>query len=334
MSQLTPSANVAFKPKVLITHRFDLQVYLVAQTQGHLCIHYNNDLKELRPHFPHCQGLILRSKTQVNQKFLKLFPKLQVIVTATSGFDHMDLKALEEKNIKAFHTPEAPVESTAELTLLMLLACCRKLPQATGQLQGGVWDRHPLLGRQLRGLRLGIIGLGRVGKKVAQKAQSLGLKVAAFDPYLETPEGVEMLGFEELMRNSDAVSLHVPQTRYTRHMIFKQTLEWMSPNGILLNMCRGDVVHENDLIHHLSENREFYAGLDVFAREPLSLKSDLHKLPNVCLTPHLGANTRSSLKQSSQQALDTIYRFFKGESPPHPLPPKALWWTHQLKNGI
>mgnify|MGYP003683214793 CR=1 FL=1 len=313
------------KPVVLITNRFDHGTYLLLKSDKEVDFYYNKNLNELSEHFNSCKGLIVRSSTKIDAEFLKSFPQLEFVITGTSGFDHLNFKALEERGIKSFHIPETQSIAAAELTIMMIFAACRKFSLAQKQLKQGVWERQILLGKQVSGQTLGIIGLGKVGSQVAQRAQALGMKVQAFDPYIEDSQ-VSMLGFEELMRSSDIVSLHVPKTKKTYQMIKKETLEWMSPQAILVNMSRGDVVKEEDLVRHLSENPSFTASLDVFEKEPLSLSSPLLKLNNVVLSPHIGASTEEALKASSEKSVSMSRELLKGKAVEGELPPNTLWW--------
>ena len=322
------SERCGLKPLVLVTNRFDenLKLGLSQIKEAQVCyvekIHHEPEL------LGKTQALILRSSTQVDKAFLKKAPKLQLVVTATSGFDHIDLMETQAKGIRVFHTPESQRVATAELTIAMMINMARKWSFAQKQLHKGEWNRSLLLGRQITGAHLGVIGFGRVGQEVAKRAQALGMRVSAYDPFIETdwPEGITPLGFGELMRSSDVVSLHVPKTKLTRHMIKKDSLEWMQPQASLLNMSRGDVVHEGDLIAHLLEHPEFTAGLDVFTREPLGADSPLLSLNNVCLTPHIGASTQEALRTSSQLSLEKVLGFFRGEEITGELPPKAPWY--------
>ncbi len=316
-------------PLVLITNRFSENLRLrLPQVEGADCRYLKNlgDQVEL---LPEAEALIIRSSTNLDKDYFKKMPNLKFVVTATSGFDHIDLQAAQAAKVRVFHTPETQTEAAAELTIAMLFNCARKWNLANQQLRRGQWERSLLLGRQVSGLQLGIIGLGRVGATVARKAKALGMKVFAYDPYLENEApGVTMLGYEELMRTADVISLHVPKTKETFQMIKKETLQWMNTGAILINMARGDVVNEVDLIEHLLENPDFVAGLDVFAKEPLALKSRLLELSNVCLSPHIGASTEEALQASSQAALEKVLALLKGETPSGELPPQALWWKN------
>lgn len=313
-------------PLVLISDRFDedLKIKLPLMTNARF-VHVKNLYDELNL-LQQASALIVRSGTAVQAELLQRAPNLRFIVTATSGFDHIDLAAAKKSGIRCFHTPETQSVAAAELTLLLLLSAFRKYNQAQKQIYQGDWQRHLLLGRQLAGQSIGIVGLGRVGKEVAKRAQALGMKVSGYDPYLEEHDAeIPMFGFEELMRTSDIITFHVPLTKITRHMIKKETLAWMSRDALLLNMSRGEIVHEFDMIQHLMKNPNFIACLDVFAKEPLAVDSPFLSLPNVVLTPHIGASTQEAIRNSSQVALQKVSALLSGQSAEGELPPQAPW---------
>lgn len=320
------------RPLILITNRFDSRLRASLSQYGSVDFKYRADLFSDLSILSKTQGLIIRSSTRVDKDLLNKMPNLKIVITATSGFDHMDLDLLTEKKIACFHIPSTQAVAAAEMTMVLLFNACRKFQMAYEQIQKGNWDRQLLLGRQIAGLSLGIIGLGRVGLEVAKRASALGMKVMAYDPYRIDPcDNVEMLGFEELMRSCDVISVHVPKTVKTRHMIKKETLSWMSSNAILINMSRGDVINETELIAHLRKNPDFIAALDVFTNEPLSIHSDLFNLKNVVLSPHIGASTQEALRASSQESLERTIAFFADKIPADPLPPKALWYENDEK---
>lgn len=314
-------------PLVLITDRFDEELLIKLPLLKNANFVYLKNLHEEPTLLAQAAALIVRSGTTINADFLAKVPQLQFIVTATSGFDHLDLAAIKARGIRCFHTPETQAIAAAEMTLLLLLSACRKYDQAQRQMVRGDWQRHLLLGRQLAGQTLGIVGLGRVGTAVAERARALGMQVLAYDPYLEEHNpNIPMMGYEEMMRTVDVVSFHVPFTKITRHMIKKETLAWMNRDTILINMSRGEVVHEFDLIQHLAKNPQFIACLDVFAKEPLATDSPFFSLSNVVLAPHIGASTKEAIKQSSQAAVDKVSRLFNGETVQGELPPQAGWY--------
>lgn len=316
------------QPLCLITHRFDphLKLKLNQFSEGEFV--YKKNLFEDEDSLKKCKAIICRTSLKVDSDFLNKCENLKYLVTATSGFDHIDLSETQKRKIQCFHVPEAQSEAAAEMTFLLMFATARRWTRASQQVRSGDWQRELLMGHQLKGKNLGIIGLGRVGQSVAQKAKAFGLNVFTFDPYIESsPEYVKRLGFEELMRTCDIVTLHVPKTKTTRHMINKETLSWMNSEACLLNLSRGDVVHEEDLIEHLVDNSDFRVGLDVFKREPLSSTSSLFNFSNVVLSPHIGASTQEALRASSEGAVEKVRALFKGEAvSTGELPPKAEWW--------
>ncbi len=316
------------KPLCLITHRFDshLKLQLSQFKEGDFI--FKKNLFEDESLLKKAAAILCRTSLKVDKDFLQKCDNLKYLVTATAGFDHINLEETQKRNIQCFHVPEAQTEAAAEMTFLLMLATARKWTRATQQIQMGKWNRELLLGEQLSGKSLGIIGLGRVGSSVAKKAKAFGLKVYGFDPYIEeAPEGVHRMGFEELLRTCDIISLHVPKTKTTRQMINKETLSWMHSEACLLNLSRGDVIHEGDLLQHLVDHPGFRVGLDVFKNEPLSTESRLFNFPNATLSPHIGASTAEALRLSSEQGLTKIRALFRGETVEEgALPPKAAWW--------
>ena len=319
------------KEKILVIGRFHSQVRLQAQSHKlfdvQFCSNWNSDVVDGAT----VRGLIIRSKTKVDEKFLSFFPNLQVIITATSGFDHISLPICQKNNIAVAHVPEAPVQAVAELVFLKILAAARKQNRIYQQMAQGDWDRRTLVGSEISGRTLGIVGCGRIGRRVAQMAQAFALGVQAYDPFIEEgPKGVNMVGYDELLRTSDILSFHVPKTTRTRHMLNRGTLAGVSSQAIIVNTCRGEVVNEGDLISFLRENPEASAALDVFEHEPLSLESPLNSLENAVLSPHIGASTDQCLYQSSFQAMTSMEKFFQTDgSMPNTLPPSVAWWEDE-----
>ena len=315
-------------PLVLVTNRFDPHLRFKLPQMKHARFVYVDDLFASDSQLDQAQGIIIRSSTHVDDRLLKVAKNLKFVITGTSGFDHLNLETLKERSVRCFHIPESQSVAAAELTLLMILATARKFSLSQEQLKKGDWQRSLLLGRQIAGQQLGLVGLGRVGQQVAVRAQALGMVVCAFDPYLESVvPGVTMLGFEELMRSSDVISLHVPKTKKTRHMIKKETLSWMDTDACLINMSRGDVVNEPDLIAHLQGHPDFRAGLDVFAKEPLDASSVLLKMSNVVATPHIGASTKEALRESSAKSVELAEALILGQNVSGELPPKESWFS-------
>ncbi len=332
MATSEPSQKSAAPKKfhVLICDRFDVEAFARLKADPRLRVETSAQPIPTASELENCEALIIRSRTKITTELLNLSPQLSLIVTATSGFDHIDLNAT--KNLAVAHTPNANADSATELTWALILATTRRLGEAQKAVKLGHWDRSALIGRELSGKTLGIVGLGRIGTRVARIGSAFGMKIAAFDPYLESTDFAkacaERLSYEELLRLTDVLTFHVPDTRETRHMLRASHLELMSRHAIVVNASRGPVIREPDLVAALSEGWIAGCGLDVYEREPLPRDSRLMSFPNVILTPHLGATTSEAFARSSQEAASIVLRFLEvgrealGRDA---LPPTAEW---------
>lgn len=275
------------------------------------------------------QALIIRSKFFITSELLDKTPQLKLIVTCTSGFEHIDLNETQKRNICVMFTPEANTIAAAELTWGLLLACNRSIAAAHTTLKKGIWMREPFLGTELAHKTLGIVGLGRIGKKVAQYANAFGMNVLAFDPYVEamafTESKAARVSYEEILKQSDFLSFHVPSTKETQNMFSQSQIECVHPDLILINTSRGSVVNEEDLIKALQDQKIKFAALDVFAKEPLAQNSKLLSCPNLILTPHLGAYTKEAFLRASFEASRYVEDFFKNNKTQNTLPLKNDW---------
>lgn len=311
----------------LVTNRFSQQALLKLKQSGKMAVHHAEDLVELKAHWPNAEGLLIRSGTRISAKILNELPALKVIISATSGFDHIDLKETQKRNITVMHTPGANAQSAAEHTWGLIFATQRKYVRCTDQIRKGQWQRAPLLGQELFGKTLGIVGFGRIGQKVNEIAKAFSMKVYVHDPYIDqTPfPNVTFLGFEEVVRKSDIITLHVPLTTETKDMINHNTLDWFNDSATLINASRGPVISLDALLSHLPEYKQFQVGLDVFPSEPLNKESALLQNPNVFCTPHVGATTEQAIARASEEAVDKMIAFIGEQKVSDTLPPKALW---------
>ncbi len=279
------------------------------------------------------EALLVRSTSTVDHKLLNFTPQLKAVGTATSGFDHLDLKALKEKNIVAFHTPDANADSTADLTLWHILSVSRFLN--TSQLKKAQWRSDLPRGKNLHSLSLGVLGMGRIGRRVAQRAQAFGMSIFYHDPYIEHEElgsatwnlaAAEPLGLLELFTHCDVITLHLPLTGKTRHIINEKTLEHFGNDKILVNCARGELIQTSALLKALDTGVLTHAALDTFEVEPLEALSPLREHPQVQCTPHIGAYTEQSFNRSCQEAVELLSKFLKSNQiPPSTLPPTTLW---------
>ncbi|MBX3022067.1 MAG: phosphoglycerate dehydrogenase [Bdellovibrionales bacterium] len=289
-----------------------------------------NPLVSVTTQLEEAEVLLIRSRTVIDAHFLKKVPNVKLIVTATSGFDHIDWRETQKRGITAAHTPEANAQSTAELTFALLLAWERRLIAAHKNVKSNQWREQLKRPQGLEGHTLGIVGLGRVGSKVARMAHTFGMKVQAYDPYVEeslfAETQAERSGFIELLRTSDYVSLHVPLTKETKHLLNQPTFGEMQHEAILLNTCRGPVVDENDLMTALDDGTIAGAAMDVIEREPPPHGHRILTHPKLLLTPHIGAFTESAWDKSSREAVNKALAFARGETVADTLPLQVAWF--------
>lgn len=315
---------------VLITDRFSQEALLTLESQPFLKVRKSHTPELAQVDLSDIHSLIIRSRTKIDREILSRAKKLQVIVTATSGFDHIDLDACAEWGITVMFTPRAHIESASQLTWSLVLACAHRLLPAYREVKSGNWDRNQLIGTELSGKTYGVVGLGRIGSRVAQIAKAFGMHVIAFDPYQDDEAfheaGADRVAYEEILKQADVLSFHVPKTKETHHLLNRSQFEYIHRGIILINTSRGTVISEQDLVEALENGWIGAAGLDVFEKEPLNRSSKLFSFQNVVLTPHVGANTSEAFAKASEQAALKIIRFFIDASTEDTLPPKAAWY--------
>lgn len=324
------AANPQVK-NILIADRFAQDSFLYLQQKSYLQIKKVLSIQHAEvTDLTTCHGLIIRSRTSVTPELLKKMPNLQVIITATSGFDHIDLDATTKWGITTMNCPSANIESAAQLTWSLVLSCVNKLPQAYKQVKAGEWNRDLLTSYELKGRTYGVVGLGRIGSRVAQMAQAFGMNVLAYDPYQDDSHfdlmKADRVAYEEILKSADVVSFHVPKTLETQNMLNRSQFEYIHRGIVLINTSRGTVINEADLCEALEKGWVAAAGLDVFEKEPLQRTSKLLNLPNVILTPHIGANSEEAFYKASQAAAQKLVIFFEDGTTSDTLPPKAPWY--------
>lgn len=265
---------------------------------------------ELKNAIKGVDGIIVRSATKVRREIIEEADNLKVIGRAGIGLDNIDLTAAKERNITVLNTPAATSISVAELALGMIFACTRHISQGTYTLREGKWEKNKLMGIELYGKTVGIIGLGRIGKEMAKRCLSLGMRVIFYDPAVESFEGAEKVDLNTLYSQSDIITLHLPLTDETYHMIDRNALSKMKDGAILINCARGGIVDEDALYEALTTGKLYAAGIDVFEEEP-AIGNKLLKLPNVVTTPHLGAQAKEGQERAGKQIAEKIVEFFK-----------------------
>jgi len=242
---------------------------------------------------------------------------LRVISKYGVGMDNIGVEAARARGIALGWTPEANSNAVAELTLGLIFALARHIPRAANVVRAGEFPR--MTGIELRGRTLGLIGLGRIGRRVAHGAAGLGMRVIAYDPYLARPpeDDVELVGLQDLCAKADFVSLHLPLTTETAGMIGAETLSWMKPGALLINTTRGGVVDEDALYQTLKAGHLGGAAIDCFAHEP-PISSPLLELENVIGTPHMGSHTDEAIARMGLMAAENVVAGLRGEPLPFP----------------
>jgi len=257
-------------------------------------------------------GLAIRSATRVSPDILDAAHKLKVIGRAGIGLDNVDIPEAGKRGIVVMNTPEGNTITTAEHTMALIMALSRKIPQGTASLKRGEWEKKQLKGRELFNKTLGLIGVGHIGRIVADRAKGMKMKVIAYDPYIK-PDTVEKLDLEPvsldaLLDRADYITIHTPKTEETTGMFNRETIHRMKPGAMLINCARGGIVDEDALYEALKSEHLGGAALDVFATEPPG-KTPLMELPNFICTPHLGASTREAQDNVAKDVAEQIIAY-------------------------
>lgn len=274
------------------------------------------DRADLLAQLADADGLVVRSATQVDAELLAAAPRLRVIGRAGIGVDNIDVEAATAAGIIVVNAPQANVISAAEHALALLLSQARFIPRADSSLRSGVWDRSSFQGVELHGKTLGVIGLGRIGTLVAQRALAFGMHLIAYDPYVTDERarrlGVEMVDLDELLGRSDFITIHLPMTPDTAGLLGKEALSRVKPGVRIVNAARGGILDEDALAEAIREGRVAGAALDVFTSEPLT-DSPLFSMPEVVVTPHLGASTAEAQDKAGTDVAEAVAAALRGE---------------------
>ena len=272
--------------------------------------------EELLETIPPFDAIVVRSATKVKKEVIEKGTNLKVIARAGVGLDNVDKKAAEEKKIKVVNPPAATSISVAELALAMMLAASRQITRGTIGLKSGKWEKSALKGTELYGKTLGIFGCGRIGCELALRAHAMGMKVlgsdlaGVCDPERLKCHHIEFVSSDEVLKNSHYISLHLPLTDSTKHMINKDSIAKMKKGVIIVNCARGGTVDENDLYEALKSGHVAAAAMDVFEVEPAK-ENKLFELDNFIGTPHVGANTEEGQLRAGTQIAELVVQNLK-----------------------
>jgi len=307
--------------KILISE--DVTGAGIDRLKGKYEIQYDPELwknvPQLEKTIPHYAALIVRNQTKVNASLLSQGKGLRIIGRAGAGYDNIDVQAASQCGIVVAYSPEENAVSVAEHVFALLLALARKIPGADRSVKGGGWERKKYHGFELLGKNLGILGLGKIGFRVALRAKAFGMGVLAHDAYLSptslhvTECGATLVSFDRLLTESDFLSVHLPLTSETRGMLNGQAFKKMKPTAFIINTSRGEVMVEADLVEALKQGQIAGAALDVREKEPPSAESPLHALENVILTPHTAGLTYEAQEKVVDAIAEDVDRVLSGQ---------------------
>ena len=262
-------------------------------------------------------GWIIRSGTAITDQMIKNSKNLQVIGRAGVGVDNIDISAATRKGIVVMNTPDVNTISAAEHTLAMILTLSRNIAVGDSGLKEGKWNRHELIGSELRNKTIGIVGMGKIGREVMTRCRSFNMKILGYDPFMSqemfNTEEVRIVELDELVSKSDIISVHVPLTDSTKDLFDYKRLSSMKSSARIINVARGGIINEPDLAKALSEGIIAGAAIDVFTSEPLEKSNPLVNSPNVVLTPHLGASTQEAKEGVSIAICEQVCNYLINE---------------------
>lgn len=271
------------------------------------------DVAKLKAAIADVDAIAIRSASKLTAEILDCAKNLKVIGRAGIGVDNVDIPHASKRGIIVMNTPFGNTITTAEHAIAMMCALTRSIPQATSSMKGGKWEKNRFMGAELYNKTLGVLGLGNIGKIVADRALGLKMKVAAYDPFLTEEKarelGVEKVELDELFKRADYITIHTPMTDKTRNLINRQAFDKMKRGVFLINCARGGIVNESDLVWAIENKIVAGAALDVFEKEPVDSNHPLLKLEQVICTPHLGASTEEAQENVSLDVAHQIVDF-------------------------
>ncbi|PWM28342.1 MAG: phosphoglycerate dehydrogenase [Verrucomicrobia bacterium] len=271
---------------------------------------YGSSPEEVKKLIADADAVIVRSETKITADVLDCAKRLKAVGRAGVGVDNIDVPAASERGVVVMNTPTGNTVATAELTFTHMLCGARPIAQANASIHGGVWDRKSFKGTELKNKTLAILGMGRIGTEVAKRAMAFGMKVIAYDPFLTEARaktlGVDIVELDFAFKNADYITVHMPLTDATRHMVDERAFEMMKSGVRIFNCARGGIVKESALVEALKSGKVAAAGLDVYESEPLAADSPLRAFPNLVLTPHLGASTKEAQESCGIEVAEVI----------------------------
>ncbi|MBZ0177921.1 MAG: D-glycerate dehydrogenase [Melioribacteraceae bacterium] len=283
------------------------------------------DMKRLLPMLKNADAIIPLLVDKIDKELIDSMQQCRVIANYAAGYDNIDVEYASRKNIIVTNTPNILTDATADIAIGLLLACARKFIQSDRFMRSSKfkgWMPDLMLGHDLRNKIFGIVGAGRIGKATAQRAKAFGCKIIYFNrspkPEIEKELNAKRVSLNYLMKNADFISLHIPSSVNTYHLIDKEKLNHMKPDAILINTARGEVVDEKYLIKMLKKNKIFAAGFDVYEGEP-KVNPELLKLNNVVLLPHIGSATLETRSEMAMLCAKNVHSILQNKNPLTPV---------------
>jgi D-3-phosphoglycerate dehydrogenase len=301
--------------KVLVSDKLSDSGLQILRSSPGIAVDYKPGLSEdeLAAAIGDYDALVIRSGSKVTAKVIERASKLRVIGRAGIGVDNVDVPAASKKGIVVMNTPTGNAVTTAEHALSLLMSLARKIPQATASIKAGKWEKNKFEGREVAGKTLGIIGMGNIGRIVADRAKGLHLQVIAFDPVLTHEKaaslGFELVSIEQLFVRSDLITIHAPLTPETKNLLNREAFARVKKGVLIVNAARGGIVNEADLEVALREGKVAGAALDVFEQEPVNPDHPLLKLDNFIATPHLGASTAEAQDRVALEIAEQVAEY-------------------------
>ncbi len=302
--------------KVIICDTIDDAGVTIIKKAG-LIVEYKPDIEsdELLTSVKDCDVIIVRSRTKITKKVIDFASNVKIIARVGVGLDNIDTNYAESKGIKVLNASEAAMNAVSELVIGHMIALSRNIPKANDGIKNGKWLKKELVGGELRGKYLGIVGVGNIGRNVGRIAKCLRMNLLGYDIYPINQDYVREVGLiktdlRTLLENSDFVTFHVPLTEKTRHLINSETLSYMKPTAFLINTSRGEIIDEESLFRTLSDKGIAGAALDVFEVEPPT-NTNLLQLPNIICSPHIAAQTKEAQELASiviaEKVIQTLF---------------------------
>ncbi|WP_037811759.1 MULTISPECIES: phosphoglycerate dehydrogenase [Amycolatopsis] len=307
------------KPVVLIAEKLAPSVLSVFGDEVEVRHVDGTDRPALLEAVKSADALLVRSATKVDAEVLGATTQLKVVARAGVGLDNVEVPAATERGVLVVNAPTSNIVSAAEHAVALLLAVARRVPAADQSLRGGEWKRSSFSGVEINGKTVGVVGLGKIGQLFAQRLAAFGAKLIAYDPYVSAARagqlGIELVTLDELLERADAISIHLPKTPETKGLIDAEALKKTKPGVIIVNAARGGLIVEEALADAVRSGHVGGAGIDVFVTEPTT-ESPLFNLPNVVVTPHLGASTAEAQDRAGTDVARSVLLALRGDFVP------------------